>query len=123
MAVGGEASLRLKPDPTEEEAVVDLDVAYVSPQSAAVGSPTTLFQGPPIPAVEVVSPNNTDGDISDKVELLLKCGCKVVWIVHPKSQTVIVHRAGVPAQALDATDTLTAVELPGFSVPIASPFE
>ena len=121
--VGGEAGFRLKPDPDGDDAVVGLDVAYVSHETVAIFGPTTMFQGPPVLAVEIVSPHNTDGELSDKVDLLLACGCKVVWIVHPKSQTVLIHRPGVPVQALDSTDTLTAVELPGFSVPIAALFE
>ena len=122
-AVGGEAGFRLKPDPDGEEAVVGLDLAYVSHESVARRGTTTMVQGPPILAVEIVSPHNTDGELSDKVDLLLKCGCKVVWVVYPKSQTVIVHRPGVAVQALDAGDTLTAPELPGFSVPIPMLFE
>lgn len=119
--VGGEAGFRMPGNPPE---VVGIDVAYVDADLASQSSQaTTLFDGVPILAVEVLSPSDTQDWIRERVASLLNGGVKVVWIVDPEDETVRVRRKGVPAKALDTTQELTAEpELPGFRVPVASLF-
>jgi Uma2 family endonuclease len=47
---------------------------------------------PPDLAVEVVSPNDLAYDVAEKVEEYLKAGYGQVWVVHPNTRTVTVHR-------------------------------
>ena len=120
--VGGEAGFRLPGDPGE---VVGLDVAYIGAEMTAKRkeSATTLFEGAPILAVEVISPSDTNDHIHERVALLLEAGVKIVWLVDPKDQSVRVRRKGGRSQTFEDTDELTAEpELPGFRVPVASLF-
>ena len=118
---GGEAGFRLPND----LGTVGLDVVYVDAEMVGKRKETgtTLFEGAPTLAVEVLSPSDTQEYIRDRVALLLKAGVKVVWLVDPDDQTVRVRRKGVPTQAFTSTQELTAEpELPGFRVPVASLF-
>ena len=120
--VGGEAGFILRHDP---DSTAGIDVAYVSPDTVAVQTDavTTMFDGPPVLAVEVQSPSNTLGEVTDKVREYLACGVPIVWVVEPYSRTVTVHRSGVSAVALDSAGTITGdPELPGFSCPVADFF-
>jgi Uma2 family endonuclease len=118
----GEVGFRLPGDPG---VVVGLDVAYLDAEMTAKRkeSASTLFEGVPILAVEVLSPSDTMEHIRDRIALLLKAGVKIVWIVDTHDQTVRVRRKGVRSQTLEVTQELTAEpELPGFRVPVASLF-
>ena len=82
----GEAGFRLPGNPAE---VVGLDVAYVDADLASQVTPdTTLFDGAPVLAVEVLSPSDTQEYIRDRVAVLLKAGVKIVWLVDPDDETV-----------------------------------
>ena len=117
----GETGFRLPGNPPE---VVGLDVAYVDADLVARATPdTTLFDGVPVLAVEVLSPSDTQDHIRERVALLLKVGVKIVWIVDVDDETVRVRRKGVPTQTFNTTQELTAEpELPGFRVPVAALF-
>ena len=114
----GEAGFRLPGNPPE---IVGIDVAYVDADLVARGSTdTTLFDGVPILAVEVLSPSDTQEYIRDRVAVLLNAGVKVVWIVNPDDETVRVRRKRGAAKTLDNDEELTTEpELPGFRVQVA----
>ena len=119
--VGGEAGFIL---PGDAGQVVGIDVAYITAELAAKKpTDTTLFEGVPVLAVEVLSPSDTRDYIGDRVALLLNAGVKVVWIVAPDDETVRVHRKGRGGKTFDNDEELTTEpELPGFRVPVASLF-
>ena len=119
--VGGEAGFIL---PGDAGQVVGLDVAYIDADLAArKPADTTLFEGVPILAVEVLSPSDTQEYIGDRAASLLKAGVKVVWIVNPDDETVRVRRKGRPGKTFDNDEELSGEpELPGFRVPVSSLF-
>ena len=118
--VGGEAGFHL---PGEAATVVGLDVAYIDAALATQPSEGTLFEGGPALAVEVLSPHDTMGFISDRIKVLLSAGVRVVWIVDPYDQTVCVRRKAVPPQFFDSSEELSGESvLPGFRVPVAQLF-
>ena len=119
--VGGEAGFILHHNP---DSTVGIDVAYVSAATKAVQTDqTTLYDGPPVLAVEITSPNNTHEEVTVKVREYLTRGVKLVWVVDPDFRTVTAHRPGVPAQAIDSLGVVSAdPELPGFSCPVAEFF-
>jgi hypothetical protein len=48
----------------------------------------------------------------------------VVWTVHPRFQTITVHRPNVAPHSFDSFDVLEGgPELPGFSVPMKDVFK
>jgi Uma2 family endonuclease len=76
--------------------------------------------------VEVVSKNDTDYEIEERVIQYQQSNVGLVWIIHPVSQTVAVYRleSGVRAQILYGEDELSGEKvLPGFSLTVKNIFE
>jgi Uma2 family endonuclease len=66
-------------------------------------------------AVEVISPNDVNYDVLDKVQEYLDAGFPLVWLADPKARTITVYPRGIPPVLYSADDDLTAEEvLPGF---------
>jgi Uma2 family endonuclease len=116
-----EVGFRLRTDP---DSTVGIDVAVVSAAQAAANPPdTTLFDGPPVLAVEILSPNDRYDDTMDKVDEYLACGVPLVWVVDTRRRTVTVYRPGAEPELFNRTHTLTGdPELPGFSTPVTAFF-
>jgi Uma2 family endonuclease len=71
-------------------------------------------------AVEVVSPGDLAYEVEEKVAEYLGAGVPLVWVVHPPTRTVRVHRPRTSPQGrvsdLTDADTITGEDvLPGFS--------
>jgi len=88
--------------------------------------PAGFFQGAPDLAVEVVSPEDTDRAVAEKVLDYLGAGTARVWVVRPELKTVTVHRAGGDAHIYGAGETLTSddagFEAEGLSLDLSSFF-
>jgi len=104
---------------------VGIDVAYFDYDIANDDSTGTAFiDGPPILAVEILSPSDTIEDITEKVEDYLAGGVPLVWIVSSKFRTIEVHRPDADPQLFNVQQTLTAdPALPGFNTPVRTIFE
>src|SRR5947199_8013548 len=77
----GECYFRIRNNP---ETNVGIDVALATPeQAAATKKKASFVEGPPLLAVEVLSPYDKHKDIVESIEEYLECGVKVVWIVDP----------------------------------------
>jgi Uma2 family endonuclease len=73
-------------------------------------------------AVEVVSANDRYTQIQEKVEVYQADGVKLIWVIDPHRQKVIVH-AGNTQTILSTEDTLSGSEVvPDFTVSIADLF-
>jgi Uma2 family endonuclease len=82
--------LRRNPDST-----VGIDVAYFSAETISRQTDeTTLVEGAPRLAVEVLSPSDKVEEILEKVREYLSTGVELVWIVDPYFETIQVHRRG-----------------------------
>lgn len=119
--LGGEAGCRLRRNP---DTTVGIDVVYIDATLAAKKSDdTTLIDGVPVLAVEIVSPNDTVEELQEKVDNYLAAGVKLVWIVDPHFETVVVHESNLPPRLVNVTDELTAEpHLAGFRVAVARVF-
>lgn len=118
----GEAGFRLRRDPNS---TVGIDIAFVSAEVAA-GNPddTTLIDGVPILAVEILSPSDKQEEIDAKIDEFMSVGVKQVWVVDPHDQTVAVYRPGRPPETFNVTHELSGEpDLPGFRVPVARIFQ
>ena len=78
-------------------------------------------------AVEVVSPGDLAYEVEEKVTEYLGAGVPLVWVVHPPTRTVRIHRPRTSPQGrvsdLTETDTISGEGvLPGFSRPVADFF-
>ena len=99
------------------------DVAFVS-NNRLPDDPWQEFDGPPDLAIEVVSPTDVLKDIYEKVFEYLDAGARLVWIVEPFSQTVMVYRSRTDIHILTINDVLTGEDVvEGFSCPVADLFQ
>lgn len=101
------------------------DAAFVTAERTARQTRREgFFDGAPDLAVEVVSPEDTVEEIDAKVLEYLHAGTKLVWVVHPKTQTITVYRSLDKVRVLTANDTLDGNDvLPGFAVAVKEIFE
>ena len=120
--LSGEAGCILRRDP---DTVVGIDVAYISPEMAARESEeTTLLDGPPVLAVEILSPSDKQEEIDEKVEESLAAGVALVWIVNPRFRTVTVFRGDAEPELFNIRQELQAEpHLPGFRVAVKDLFQ
>ncbi len=118
--MSGEAGFRLALDP---DTTVGIDVAYVSPEVVAFAPQDALFQGPPVLAVEVLSPSDTQAEIDERVELYLQSGVAIVWLINPRFRTITVFRPDAPPEFYHEEQEITAEShLPCFRIPVARLF-
>jgi Uma2 family endonuclease len=119
--VGAEAGFRISKSP---DTTVGIDVAYISAELAAtVKRGMALIDGPPILAVEILSPSDQQEEISDKVQAYLDSGVKLIWVADPVFRTVCVYRPDAPPVLFNDTQELTGEpHLPGFRSPVAEVF-
>jgi Uma2 family endonuclease len=120
--LGGEAGVRLMRDP---DVTVGIDVAYVSSEVLVRQTDeTTLIDGIPTLAVEILSPNDTIEEIEDKLTLYRRARIPLVWVINPYEQTVTVHVAGEPPVLFNIAQELSAEpHLPGLRIPVSRLFE
>lgn len=118
---GGEVGSVLFRNP---DTIVGIDVAYFSPEVTERESHwTTLLDGPPVLAVEILSPSDLQEDIVDKVRKYLLAGVALVWVVDPNFETVTVYRNDIGPQLFNNEQELAGEPfLPGLRIPVASFF-
>jgi Uma2 family endonuclease len=117
----GEAGCRLRRDPNT---VVGIDIVYISAELAAHDpDDTTIIDGVPILAVEILSPSDKEEEINAKIDEFMDVGVKQAWVVDPHDETVTVYRPGQPPETFNITRELSGEpDLPGFRVAVARIF-
>jgi Uma2 family endonuclease len=107
--------LRRNPDST-----VGIDVVYIAANLAQQESTeTTLIDGVPVLAIEILSPSDTQVEIDEKIDDYLAAGVALVWIVDPHDQTVTIYRADKEPELVNIRQELTAEpHVPGFRVAV-----
>ena len=119
--VGGEAGFLLM---GTRESLVGIDVAVVPAELVASTDPEQkLYHGPPLLAVEVLSPNDTHEEIAEMVSSYLQAG-SVVWVIDPDLRTITVYRPTGDVETLSVRQELSGdAYLPGFRVSVGRLFE
>lgn len=117
----GEVRCRLS---TDAESVVGLDVAYFEGTHFRDDlEEQAYFDGPPIIAVEVLSPSNTHEHVSQRIREFLVAGVRQVWVADPDFQTVTVYRPDSRPVMYSQDDILPGEkDLPGFGCQVAKLF-
>src|SRR5207253_4082222 len=117
----GEAGCRLRRNP---DTTVGIDVVYVSAELAAKDSKdTTLIDGVPVLVVEILSPNDTQEQIDEKIDDYLRAGVALVWVIDPHDRTVLIYRSGAEPELVNIRQEISGdPHLPGFRVPVAQFF-
>ncbi len=100
-------------------------MAYASAQLVAQTDRNAAdYNGPPVLAVEILSPSDKHEETVRKVQAYLETGV-IVWELDPYFRTVRVHRPGKPPEMVmvnEGEELLGDPELPGFRVPVAGLF-
>jgi Uma2 family endonuclease len=85
--------------------------------------PRGYFQASPDLAVEILSPTNTVEEIHDKIVEYFENDTRLVWVIHPDEQYVLVYHNPSPDRLLRLQDELTAEDvIPEFVLPVAALF-
>ena len=99
------------------------DVAFLS----NANMPDDLGKAFPIPpdlAVEVVSPSDALSRVAEKALAYLQAGTRLVWVIEPVAQVVLIYRSKTDIEVLTHNDTLTGEDVvEGFSCQVAALFE
>jgi Uma2 family endonuclease len=113
---GAEGGFLIRRDPDTVRAP---DAAFVSAERMPPSVPAGFFPGPPDLAVEVLSPNDRASDVFARVSDWLETGCRKVWVIDPKTQSVTVYSPEAQMRMLHVADTLTDdAVLPGFRIEV-----
>ena len=118
----GEGGFVLRDSPST---AVGIDVAYASAEVVqACDTTTRMVNGPPVLAVEILSPNDKQEEIIGKVREYLDVGVALVWIVEPEFQTVTVYRPNDRPRLFTGGDVLSGEpHMPGLQITVSEIFE
>ncbi len=113
----GEVGCILQRNP---DSTVGIDVAYFSAETVARQSKaTTMIDGAPALAVEVLSPSDKLEEIAEKISLYLNSSVELVWIVDPHFKTVTIYQNGMEPELVNINQQLTAEpHLPGLVIKV-----
>ena len=119
--LSGEAGCRLRRTP---DSTVGIDVVYIGPELAASASEaTTLIDGVPVLVVEILSPNDVEEQINEKIDEYLSAGVALVWVIDPHDRTVLIYRPGQEPELVNVRQELSGgPHLAGFGVAVAQLF-
>jgi len=110
-------------NPAGKNTVLAPDVGFMSKSRLSSTRSSKFVQGAPDLAVEVLSPTDSYPKTLKKVNLFLKYGTRIVWIVDPKDKTVAEHRPNTEPEIFDVSDTLNGGDvLPGFTLSVKDIF-
>jgi Uma2 family endonuclease len=99
------------------------DLAFIRAERLPPKPPTGFWPFAPDIAVEVVSPANSAADLQQKVAEYIGAGTRQVWVVYPRTRSVVAHLAGGEARVLGEDAELEGGEmLPGFHMHVADIF-
>lgn len=110
--------------PTRPRSVRKPDVSFVRQDRLPVGGrPPEMSRVRPDLVAEVISLHDLYEDVEAKLADYFDAGVPLIWVVTPKTRTVLVYRADGTARRLTEADELTADPvIPGFSVKVADLF-
>jgi Uma2 family endonuclease len=118
----GDAGVRLQRNP---DTTFGVDIAYVSAEVLArQTAASTIIDGVPTLAVEVLSPSDVLEDVNEKIDAYLAAGVPLVGAIDPHRRTVMVHRPGAEPELYTPRQEVTGdSHLPGFRVVVARLFD
>lgn len=105
---------------------VGIDVVYAPSDVVEIqdDDESTLLSGVPTLVVEILSPNDAQRQIYEKVREYRRAGVPLVWVVDPDDQSVKVYRDNQPVQSFNITQRIPEhPAMPGFSPTVAELFE
>lgn len=107
----------------EEDWVPVPDLTYVSYQRLPIEwEEDEACPVVPELVIEIISPGQTFGEMTQKATDYLQAGVDRVWVFDPKAQSVTIFSLGNLPQTVWRDGTITDPLLPGFELPVSSLF-
>lgn len=73
--------------------------------------------------VEILSPNETNSELEEKLRDYRAAGTRLVWVIDPAARAVSVRSTSAPERRVSEGDDLDGGDvLPGFTLPVAALF-
>jgi Uma2 family endonuclease len=111
--------LKRAPDTVRGPDISFLSITRLPPDSI----PEQFIPGAPDLAVEIVSPDDRWSEIEEKLADYLTSGVRVVWLIDPRPQRVILRYPDRPIRVLTGNELLDGEDVvPGFSLALAELF-
>lgn len=109
-------------NPNGKDTVRCPDIGFITLERAPGPLASGYVPFAPDLAVEVISPGNEAAEIHNKVLDYLRYGTRLVWVIYPDSQTLVVHTSS-GSKILMLDDTLDGADvLPGFKLAVRDIF-
>lgn len=110
--------------PDDPDRVRKPDVSFIAPGRMSPDEiPAGHCELVPDLAVEVNSPNDRRAKIQSKVNEYLQAGVRLVWVIDPPTESVVVYRLDGTMSKLGMTDELDGEDVaPGFRCPVRELF-
>jgi Uma2 family endonuclease len=122
---GSSAGYWMKPEGSEPRNFLSPDVSFIAKErlGGAKRAPKKFFDGAPDLVVEILSPSDTVERLHDKIVDYFENGTRLLWVVNPEEQFVLVYHSPQPDQLLRGGDVLSGEQvIPGFTLPVAELF-
>ncbi len=119
--VASDSGVWLERDP---DTVREPDIAFTSVDRLPLGEDIPGYaEVVPDLVIEVASPSDSRREVNDKAHMWLSHGVRLVWVVHPETSTVDVHRSDAAVSTLVEDDALDGLDvLPGFACDVSAVF-
>ncbi|HEY7029773.1 MAG TPA: Uma2 family endonuclease [Thermomicrobiales bacterium] len=120
-ALFAETGFRLFPD---RMTTLFPDVAFVRAERVPKGQERERFLNLyPDLAIEIYSPRDYPKLLTEKIAAYLEAGTTLVWVLYPRTRSVVVHKLGEEPITLGPDAVLDGGEvLPGFSIRVGDLF-
>ncbi|HLC16059.1 MAG TPA: Uma2 family endonuclease [Thermodesulfovibrionia bacterium] len=102
------------------------DVSFISKERLIETgeTPKGFFHGAPDLAVEILSSSDTMEKMHGKITEYFENGTKIVWLINPEEEFVLVYHSPRPDKFLNSNDYLDGEEvIPGFSFKVSELFQ
>jgi len=115
-----EAGFKLQSNPDKVRAP---DVAFIALEKLPEDLEGYGEMAPDL-AVEVISPNEYAVDVQAKLNQYLQAGARQVWLVYPRTKSIVVYSSLTDVTILTLDDELTGGDIvPGFTCKVADIFK
>ncbi len=120
--VASDSGVWLEKDP---DTVREPDIAFTSAEKIPPGTRIPGYsEEVPDLVVEIKSPSDSRRYMADRAKMWLSHGVGLIWIIHPDTRSIDIHRPDRAVSTITGDDTLNGADvLPGFTCPLTDIFD
>lgn len=113
------------PQSPQKKNFLSPDVSFLAKERLAglKRPPKKFFDGAPDLVIEILSPSDTIELLHEKIVEYFENGTRLLWVVNPAEQVVLVYHSPQPDRLLSNEAALDGEQVvPGFTLPVAELF-